>query len=802
MTPTHPSPRTGAARPLVGILATAAFLGALELPALAQQASPPTYNATFAYDTGWVANDSDRARVVISFPIHFSLANWMRVYFEDIELGGDLLAGTGAILRVTSHLDGHVQELDARHCGQWQNSTCYFNGDTVQVEVLAQPHTSASRLVVRSFDAGLPMGADPSQCGPTDDRVLSSDVRAARLLPIGCTGWLIDDCAGCFLTAGHCTGSISVVQFQVPLSNSNGSLNHPPPSDQYAFDPASLQTNGGQGIGNDWGYFGCFANPNTGLRPAQAQGATFVLANPPGTPNGNTIRITGYGVDSSPATSNQVQQTHAGPMVTSQGTTVQYQTDTTGGNSGSPVIWEDTGDAIGIHTHGGCSTSGSGQNSGTGINHSGVQNALVSPQGICAAGFGLPNGVPDIFSDTTTTQVTVEVIQTPTAGSVKAHYRYQGGSFSTIVLTDQGGGIFTGDLPPAQCGDDPEFYFSAQSPTCGLLTHPENAPAEFFSAVLVGTIATLFADDFETDTGWTTEIAGATAGFWERGVPVNDPNYAWDPHSDADGSGQCWLTGNTLGESDVDDGRVRLISPPIDMSQGSVLIQYEYYANLSIEGGTDKLRIGIQNMVDGVWYNLAQHDMSGGTSWRTGLVPPADIIASGVTLGDQMRVRFVAMDLANQFGSMAEFGLDAFAVATLSCGGVGTTYCTSTPNSTGAPSTISATGSASISADDLVLTADNLPSQVGIFIAGPTSAQTPFFNGVLCIDPGGLQRFVNVASPTGGVITEAVDLGTSVLGGLNAVPGSHYYYQRWNRDPAGGGGNANFSDGLDVLYVP
>jgi hypothetical protein len=133
---------------------------------------------------------------------------------------------------------------------------------------------------------------------------------------------------------------------------------------------------------------------------------------------------------------------------------------------------------------------------------------------------------------------------------------------------------------------------------------------------------------------------------------------------------------------------------------------------------------------------------------------------------------------------------------------VGSNYCISVVNSTGAASTISGSGSSSISGNNLVLTADSLPSQPGIFIAGPTQAQLAFFNGFLCIDPQGLQRFQSVASPAGGSISEAVDYATSAPGGLSAVAGSSYHYQRWNRDPAGGGGNANFSDGLEVTHTP
>ncbi len=133
---------------------------------------------------------------------------------------------------------------------------------------------------------------------------------------------------------------------------------------------------------------------------------------------------------------------------------------------------------------------------------------------------------------------------------------------------------------------------------------------------------------------------------------------------------------------------------------------------------------------------------------------------------------------------------------------LGTNYCLSTTNSTGAASAISASGSDSVSANDLVLTANNMPDQPGIFIAGPTSAQIPFFNGFLCMDPNGLQRFSNTAPASGGVITEAVDIPTSAPGGLNVIAGSSYFYQRWFRDPMAGGGNANFSDGIEIVYTP
>ncbi len=346
-------------------------------------AQDPLISSTvpFVYDSGYASNVTDQDQVVIAFPVKSSGASWLRLQFDSVELSGDPDTDSGSILRVTSLYDADAQVMNAQGVAHWRNTSCYLNGEEVLVEVIAKPHTGRNRIVMKSVIAGIPGGTD-SQCGPTDDRTLSGDGRACRLLPIGCTGWIIDDCRSCLLTAGHCsTANLQTAEFNVPLSTAGGTIIHPPATEQYAVDVSSKKTNGGQGVGNDWGYFGCFPNTNTGLTPFGKQLVRFHLANPPAFNASESIRITGYGVDS--GTSNQVQQTHIGPWVTLNGTTVQYQTDTEGGNSGSPVAHGQNGDAIGIHTHGGCQTNGAGQNSGTASTHPGLVAALAAPSGVC-----------------------------------------------------------------------------------------------------------------------------------------------------------------------------------------------------------------------------------------------------------------------------------------------------------------------------------------------------------------------------------------------------------------------------------
>ncbi len=360
-------------------------------PAAAQDEEPRDIRIDHHFDSGWVSNDTDSEAVIIAFPVHIQTARSLRLYFDDIQLSGNTFDGTGSTLRITALRDDAIQSMNADHVAQWQNSSCYFNGNAVMVEVIAQPGTGPNRVALESIDMGLAWNEYESICG-VDDRQPSNDPRVSRLLPVGCTSWLIDDCGKCYLTAGHCVGFINAVEYNVPFSTSGGSWNHPGPEDQYAVDPASIQSNGGGGVGNDYAYFGTFANSNTGLTAFEAQGDAFELVAPPSTTSGNTIRITGHGTDSTPnSTYNQVQQTHVGPLVGASTSSLQYATDTTGGNSGSPVIWEQTDQAIGIHTHGGCS---SGANNGTAFTQSGLQSVLNNPQGVCALG-----STSGVFSD-------------------------------------------------------------------------------------------------------------------------------------------------------------------------------------------------------------------------------------------------------------------------------------------------------------------------------------------------------------------------------------------------------------------
>ena len=241
----------------------------------------PSHQERVEVDSKNIYHDGGRSQVVWEETIELPEAVWLRLYFDRLVLAHDVEGNTSSILRITSMEDGSVQTLDATAAKQWGNTSAYFNGKGVKLELIAHPNGRMNRVSVRQVDSGEvpPEEFARSICGAFDDRTLSSDPRVGRTLPGGCTAWLFNDRNNCFLTAGHCAGSTSVVQFNVPISNSNGSYNHPPPQDQYPVDQSSMQFTDG-GVGNDWCYFGCFNNSNTGLSPFQAQNDSFTLVLP------------------------------------------------------------------------------------------------------------------------------------------------------------------------------------------------------------------------------------------------------------------------------------------------------------------------------------------------------------------------------------------------------------------------------------------------------------------------------------------------------------------------------------------
>ncbi|MFA6044557.1 MAG: dockerin type I domain-containing protein [Phycisphaerales bacterium] len=327
--------------------------------------------------------------MLASFQVAQPGAAWIRIKFGECVFAGSRAEG-GSYLRLTGELDGGVQILDADAFAQWAGTSAYFNGDAVAVELVSGQVGGTARLSIIGATYE-PHGniAARSICGPLDDRVATSEAANARLLPAGCTAWIFTDTNHTFLTAGHCSvGLGTAIEFNVPLSNSDGTLVHPSPEHQYAADAASAQASS-LAVGDDWCYFGVYPNSNTGLTPYQAQGVAYDLdvAAPP--VDGQRVRITGFGTVSPPVsrTFSQTQRAGYGSYLEANDTTLRYDADTTGGNSGAPIYMLDTRTVVGIHTNAGCDATG-GSNAGTAAQSPGLQTALASPRGVCGSGTG------------------------------------------------------------------------------------------------------------------------------------------------------------------------------------------------------------------------------------------------------------------------------------------------------------------------------------------------------------------------------------------------------------------------------
>lgn len=131
-----------------------------------------------------------------------------------------------------------------------------------------------------------------------------------------------------------------------------------------------------------------------------------------------------------------------------------------------------------------------------------------------------------------------------------------------------------------------------------------------------------------------------------------------------------------------------------------------------------------------------------------------------------------------------------------------TNFCSSTPNSSGGAAQIGASGTSSITANDLVLFAGPVPTNVpGIFFFGPDVDQVLFGDGFRCVGTSGLRRLAPVVTSNNtGLMSLSVDNQQSPQFPLFS-PGSSYAFQGWFRDTAAGGSGFNLSDGTGVLMT-
>jgi murein tripeptide amidase MpaA len=288
--------------------------------------------------------------------------------------------------------------------------------------------------------------------------------------------------------------------------------------------------------------------------------------------------------------------------------------------------------------------------------------------------FSFPNDLPDVIPSNETTIVGVRIRPVASGplddSSGKLYWRIgDAGGFEIAPMTYQGDDMYEASLPAVDCGVTVEFYFEIESLDGDVYVSPDDAPNVTYGADVFD-IDVAFADDFESDLGWTVQNdPGLADGAWDRGVPVDCDR--GDPPFDGDGSGQCYLTDNSSSggcNSDVDDGSTRLISPILDASDPDAVISYRrWYSNTEGDNPQeDTFVIDVSDDGGASWRGLetvgpAGPEVNGG--WYTRTFRIADI--PEMTNTDQFRIRFIASDLGD--GSVVEAGVDAVAIKSYAC---------------------------------------------------------------------------------------------------------------------------------------
>lgn len=300
---------------------------------------PTSTYIPYHVDSGYHDNVGQIAEKVWMELVEIDRATSLRLYYASVELP------EGSTIRVTSLLDDASQTLDASGVQMWSDTSGYFNGNAVMVELIAGPNTIGNRIILDQAETTL---ADPPVegfCGifGIDERAPSTEPTACRLLPVGCTATIWSD-NSCLVSAGHCFGNGLVAEFNVPFSSSNCQLNHPPIEDQFPITNSLFENNG---VGYDWMVNATGTN-NLGETAFERYGVKRRIAGLPAS-FGDPVDVWGYAVDHD-CTLTQTQQHSPNGVVNGRSLrSYEFDSDITFGNSGSSIIFNN--EIVGIVTH-------------------------------------------------------------------------------------------------------------------------------------------------------------------------------------------------------------------------------------------------------------------------------------------------------------------------------------------------------------------------------------------------------------------------------------------------------------------
>ncbi|MEE9393881.1 MAG: hypothetical protein V3W41_15375 [Planctomycetota bacterium] len=269
------------------------------------------------------------------------------------------------------------------------------------------------------------------------------------------------------------------------------------------------------------------------------------------------------------------------------------------------------------------------------------------------------NGVPSEVPANFPTEIDIAV--SPITGSPDPATAFlfasvDGGAFAQTPLTDLGNDNYRATLPAVACFSTINWYVTINS-VSGLstITGPADAPIAGTFETIAGVVA-LAASDFETSDGWTVvNDASLTDGAWDRALPLGGGDRG-DPALDSDGSGSCWVTDHFDGNTDVDNGATRLLSPAFDLrglDDPQFAFDFWYDNDFGVQDDTFTIEISNNN---GVTWTLVEATTTSTDVWNARRIAVLDY----VSLSSVVRLRFTAEDEASSAASVVEAGLDNF----------------------------------------------------------------------------------------------------------------------------------------------
>jgi subtilisin family serine protease len=284
--------------------------------------------------------------------------------------------------------------------------------------------------------------------------------------------------------------------------------------------------------------------------------------------------------------------------------------------------------------------------------------------------FTFPDGRPAVLDPLGGTTIRVHVsgtAVTPVPGTGTLYYS-TGGPYTAAAMNETAPNEYEAVFPSFECLADVTYYFSADADTGDTVYNPYSAPNANYAAEVYTGIVYDYQDDFETDQGWFVhDQPELTTGGWERGVPAGGGDRG-DPAADADGSGQCYVTGLADGDNDIDDGYTVLTSPILDASDPDKSIVYwRWYSNTF--GADPQNDIFVVDVTDDgglAWVNLETVGPGGpevGGGWIRKEFLVSDI--PGIENSSLFRIRFTASDLND--GSVVEAAIDGVEISKFYC---------------------------------------------------------------------------------------------------------------------------------------